>query len=74
MKISEANLLDNSASLPSWLQSDDENVEGGVHDDPYLSFEDAYLYDQELKYKNKEVPLANIEDDDSFRNSRSILT
>jgi len=39
-----------------------------VYDDPYLSFEDAYLYDQELKYKNKEVPVTNIEDDDTESN------
>ena len=74
MKISEANQLDNSAPLPSWLKPDDEDEEGGVYDDPYLSFEDAYLYDHELKYKNKEVPLLNIEDDDDFRNCRSVLT
>ncbi len=70
MRMSEANQLD-SVSLP-WLKSTSEET----FDDPYLSFEDAFLYDQN-QMAGDINPLTNNnvdEDDDIFSNVDTILT
>ena len=62
MKMSEAKQFD-SVSLP-WLKDIEENL-----DDPYLSFEDAFLHEQ------KAQNVDNIdEDDDLFKDVDTVLT
>ncbi len=69
----EASKLD-SVSLP-WLQNSDaeeSNTEDSIYDDPYLSVEDAFLHD--LKRKSKQIELPDVESEDMFNSSKTVLT
>jgi len=73
MKQSEANHLD-SVSLP-WLQDSSSNKSKSnenIFDDPYLSFEDAFLYD--MNRKSKELELLDGESEEIFNSNKTVLT
>ena len=79
MKQSEANQLE-SLSLP-WLEDSDTdtsnsntnvNSEDNMYDDPYLSMEDAFLYD--LKRKSELVNVPDIDGEELFNSTKAVFT